>query len=407
MEANGLRIDERTFEKALRTLAPDETVKVLGITSRCLSGKGLNFLSDLYQASVRYTVTSRNEMTKSERLADVIIKTEPLNEVCRNMVRQQDMFVTELKVLRDVLPRIKESVGGQIGPRLFYGSENPRALIMENLATRKFVMKDRQKGLPFEHCRVVVEQIAKFHAGSVAVHEKDPEAIEWFKDSGIVSTKSPASYIRLMEVSLLRIGKQLQKWSDEECSASGGKLIKLAGTIGARCMDAYNYDSDEFCVLNHGDCWINNMMFKENEKGEPVDLLLVDYQMSVYTSPAVDLLYFLNICPEFAVKYDNDEYFLDQYLATLKETMERIGCKTVPPTMQQLKEAMHKRRAYAIMSGIVLYLRMMANKEDTEDFGQILMTYCGETKMDVFKNPDAVKLARKMIPVMNRRGDFD
>lgn len=172
MEANGLRIDERAFKKALRTLAPDETAKVLGITSRCLSDKGLNFLSDLYQASVRYTVTSKNEKTKSERLADVIIKIEPLNEVSRDMVRQQDMFVTELKVLRDVLPRIKEFVGGQVGPRLFYGSENPRALIMENLATRKFVMKDRQKGLSFEHCRMVVEQIAKFHAGSVAVHEK-------------------------------------------------------------------------------------------------------------------------------------------------------------------------------------------------------------------------------------------
>lgn len=129
--------------------------------------------------------------------------------------------------------------------------------------------------------------------------------------------------------------------------------------------------------------------------------------MAVYTSPVIDLLYFLNICPEYSVKYDNDEYFLKIYLNTLKETMRSIGCKTKPPTMQQLKDALYKRRIYAVFAGIVLYLRMMANKEDTEDFTEVLKKLSGETKMDVFRNPDAVKLAHKMIPVMNERGYFD
>lgn len=129
--------------------------------------------------------------------------------------------------------------------------------------------------------------------------------------------------------------------------------------------------------------------------------------MAVYTSPVIDLLYFLNICPEFEVKYDNDDDFLKLYLHTLEETMKNIACKRKPPTMEQLKEAIHKRRIYAVFSGVVLYLRMMGSKEDTEDFEELLTKLLGETKMDVFKNPDAVKLAHKMIPIMNERGYFD
>mgnify|MGYP004573538529 CR=1 FL=1 len=87
--------------------------------------------------------------------------------------------------------------------------------------------------------------------------------------------------------------------------------------------------------------------------------------------------------------------------------MKDIGCKREPPTMKQLREAMHKRRLYAVFSGVILYLRMMADKEDTEDFVLLFDKLSGETRLDVFKNPDAVKLAHKMIPIMNERGYFD
>ncbi|XP_076388321.1 uncharacterized protein LOC100883549 isoform X2 [Megachile rotundata] len=407
MEVMHLRIDKGLFETALREKLSDETIQVLEITTHPLSEKGVNFLSDLHEASIRYTVTSKNGKTKYERSTNLVVKVEPSNEVSRELVRQQDLFLTELQVLRDVLPKIKQIVGHQLGPQLWYGSENPPVLFMEDLRKRAFIMKNRQKGLSFEHCRMAIQQMARLHAGSVAIFEKHPAMIEAFRDGGIVSTKCPTSFIRMMEVSLLRIGKEIRTWSDEKCANTADKLFKLAKNIGPRCVDVYRYDPDEFCVLNHGDCWINNMMFRENEKGQPLENILVDYQMSVYTSPVIDLIYFLNICPEFKVKYDNDDYFLEIYLNVLEETMRKIGCKTKPPTIRQLKEAVYKRRIYAVFSGIVLYLRMMANKEDTEDFTQVLKDYAGETKMDVFRNPDAVKLAHKMIPVMNERGYFD
>lgn len=87
--------------------------------------------------------------------------------------------------------------------------------------------------------------------------------------------------------------------------------------------------------------------------------------------------------------------------------MISIGCATKAPTMEKLKADLHKRRIFAVFAGVILNLRMMADAKDTEDFVVLLEKLQGETKVDVFKNPDTVILAQKMIPIMDQRGYFD
>lgn len=407
METKNVEVDETIVREALRNQLSDESVEILSIANQSFSEKGLNFFSELRIVTVRYRGISKNEASREERSTVFVVKLDPLDEYVKGMAHQQDLFPVESRFLRDVLPMIREMIDHPIGPRLWFCCDDRRVLIMENLQEQRFLMKNRQEGLTFTHCCLVLRTMAKLHAASVAVHEKKPELTESFRDGGIVSKKCPKVFLRLMEVSLQRIGEQMKGWSDEKWVRAAPKIIEMAKSIGEESINAYSYDPDEFCVLNHGDCWINNIMFKENERGEPIDVRLVDYQMAVYTSPAIDLLYFLNTCPEFSIIYDKDDYFVELYLNTLKETMERIHCETSPPTMQQLKQALHKRRAYAVFAGVVLHLRMIANKEDTENFTEVLMKLCGETKMDVLKNPDAVKLTAKMVPVMDERGYFD
>lgn len=402
-----MKVDESILREALRNQLSDESVEILNIENQSLSEKGMNFFSDLRKITVRYKGISKNGPSREECSSEFIVKLDPLDEYVKGMVHQQEMFLVESRFLRDVLPMIREVIDHPIGPRLWLCYDDLRMLIMENLSEQQFLIKDRQKGLTFEHSCLVLRIMAQLHAASVAVHEKKPELTELFEKGGIVSKKCPQAFLRLMETSLRQIGEQIKGWSDEKCVKAAPKIIEMAKWISEESINAYAHDPDEFCVLNHGDCWVNNIMFKENERGEPVDLRLVDYQMAVYTSPAIDLLYFLNICPEFSIIYDKDDYFVELYLNTLKETMEEINCKTSPPTMQQLKQALHKRRAYAVFAGVVLHLRMIANKEDTENFTDLLMKQGGNTRMDVFKNPDAVKLATKMVPAMDERGYFD
>lgn len=127
--------------------------------------------------------------------------------------------------------------------------------------------------------------------------------------------------------------------------------------------------------------------------------------MSVFTSPAIDLLYFLGICPEIDIKCEMDDYLIGVYLETLKETMEKICYKTKAPTLDQLKKSIHKRKIYAVFSSLIFYPRMIADETDTESFDDTLVT--GNTKMDVFKNPDAIRAVGKIIKVMNHRGYLD
>ncbi|XP_076763132.1 uncharacterized protein LOC143430642 [Xylocopa sonorina] len=443
MELENLKIDKGTFEKILRDSLSDDTIEILRIEHNCLSEKGLNFLSELYAVSVIY---NSKENAKTECSIEMFIKTEPNHEVARELLHKQNIFTLELRYARDVLPRIEKLVHRQLGPHLFYGSLQPPVLVMENLKKKGYVLKDRQKGMPLEYCCLAIENLAKMHAGSVALHEEllllnihtitllyfhvtifiyknghclftggklvdlpivhiDPELIESFKDGGIVPRDGGEDLLNLAESSLLRISKQIEQWPEEWCAPVAKKLVKLSKIIRKDLFHIHDCDPDEFLVLNHGDCWINNMMFKEDEKGQPVDLLMVDYQMTVYNSPALDLLYFLYVCPECDIKYDKEDYFLKLYLDTLKETMESIGCKARPPTIKQLKAAMYKRRIYATLTGIVFALRMVANKEDVEDIKDVVEL--GETKMDVFKNPFAIEMARKLFPSMDAKGYLD
>ena len=127
--------------------------------------------------------------------------------------------------------------------------------------------------------------------------------------------------------------------------------------------------------------------------------------MISYTSPAIDLQHFLAMCPELEIKGDKDDYFLEIYLSVLEKTLKELECKTNPPTMDQLKEAMFKRRFYSVLTGLIYYPKILADQEDVESISEMLDS--GTTKLDVFKYPVTVDVIRKFTKILNDKGYLD
>lgn len=74
-------------------------------------------------------------------------------------------------------------------------------------------------------------------------------------------------------------------------------------------------------VLNHGDCWMNNILFKS--KKDEIHVKFVDLQIMRYMSVAADLSYFfyINLYPKLRI--EKMSYLLDFYLNCLHSTLYR------------------------------------------------------------------------------------
>lgn len=89
------------------------------------------------------------------------------------------------------------------------------------------------------------------------------------------------------------------------------------------------HSTASFKVLNHGDCWVNNMLFKY-ERGQPVDVIFIDFQLSFYSSPGIDLNYFFHTSAQNEVRNTKLRSLINIYYNTFLNTMIDINMKFIP-----------------------------------------------------------------------------
>lgn len=102
------------------------------------------------------------------------------------------------------------------------------------------------------------------------------------------------------------------------------------------------YDPKEFNVLNHGDCWSNNIMFQYDAEGKIVDTVLIDYQMVNYGSPAKDLLYFLLSSTAHDLKVKEFNYLIKFYHENLVKNLALLKYPKKLPTLKEIHCAIIK-----------------------------------------------------------------
>lgn len=163
-------MDESFFEKILQTHENNDKIKVLEVNKNLATAKGDNYLSLVYRVVVKYSKEENGKLKSNEEIS-FIVKSKPDNFIFGEKVAL-DCFKHEIYVFKNILPKIEKHVGCSIGPFHYLSDDVEGFIVMEDLGSKGYAMGNKFKGVSFEHCLQIIEKIAKFHAGSVAVHEK-------------------------------------------------------------------------------------------------------------------------------------------------------------------------------------------------------------------------------------------
>ncbi|KAK7082820.1 hypothetical protein SK128_022979 [Halocaridina rubra] len=237
-------------------------------------------------------------------------------------------------------------------PNCFYTSKlkGKEVMYMEDLRNRSFRKSNKKRGFNSGHTILVMEEIARLHASSVLLQKRYPESD--------LTTK-----YKLLSVDFPNLQSHhkdyvsnILTWGIESSLVllrnAGGheKAVDWITRHKASVMDVMEdmvQRTSTFDVLCHGNCWNNNILFRYDSNGEPVDVMLLDFQRSRMASLATDLNYFLLMSLNGDTRQHGTETFLEKYFEEFHEVLQSAEVP-MPFTFQELRLEYKRKRLFGL-----------------------------------------------------------
>jgi hypothetical protein len=402
-------LDDELIQDTLRSREGYGEIIVMNSTVKSAVGKGDNYSSKIYRVAVEFKRCKEKEETEN---AGLIVKGLPTEEILAKFAIEWKAFEKETAVYQITMPAIfkilQQNVEGREMQHLtpfWYKISRPHTLILEDLMTLGFKMAKRQDRLDLHHCTVALKGLAKFHAASVALHDKNPNSMDDYVESGFIE-KNRDTIVRLTTSNINALANVVKNWPGFE--KYGEKLRRIIPTYWDRVTEIVKPPSDTLCVLNHGDFWVNNMMFHYcPETGNPDEVRFFDLQLPRYSSSALDLLYFMHTSSNEHVRTECTEYLLEVYHTELRETLQAVGCDHHVYTLKQLKKDYEDRLLFGLYTALFVLPIVLADPADAYEMENLLEE---ESNLDLNKLEKAFSGRRykeafqNLLPHFERKG---
>lgn len=278
------------IQNILQKFYHDENLTVKYLKIKQCGGKGDSYASTMFRIGT-YFCDGKNRQTVQFRT--LITKTLPQLDLALDKLGADNYNVQskEMEMYQKVLPKFKiilESINedADIFPGVVTVDKALDVIVLEDLAEKQFVMADRLKGLDLDHILLSLRKLARMHAASVIAHENDPNLFAHI-DTGFFTRKTDVFHVMFESLCDAMI-EEVSTWAGYEHYAK--KLVKVRKSLIANAQRAFDCDDGDFHVLTHGDLWTNNLMFKYDQSGAPIDAVLLDFQFASLGSPALDLI---------------------------------------------------------------------------------------------------------------------
>ncbi|XP_029170505.1 uncharacterized protein LOC114940149 [Nylanderia fulva] len=366
-----------------------------------LTDPGENFGSQIL------AVTVNAEQSGKKRTLNMVVKLPPRSQYLLDLFDSPITFKKELDFYSTVAPEFTrlqnesgipqetlsvitpQFLGGRLGlrdPRCF---DEQAAIILENLKENHYTTQDRIRGLDKMHMDFAIDHLAKLHATTIGLKLKKPGLFE-------------KAILPVLEYSVNEDAKDcvvdmVQKAHNDY------KSMKKAEPYLDRIQKTLEYATrvtltprEPWTTLVHNDFWVNNMLFKYDEStGRPIDMKIVDFQLTVYDYGVHDLIFFLMSSAREEVLDEHLDNMIDLYYDSFVECLESLGVSAnlFPKSqfLQQLNQCAPIRFKQCIMMVQVIQAARGSVTESTDTADK-----------DVFKGGiDDENYKRKMLHVLS------
>ncbi|GBO99639.1 hypothetical protein EVAR_72025_1 [Eumeta japonica] len=187
------------------------------------------------------------------------------------------------------------------------------ALIFEDLNEKGFIMPSRLEGLDMDTTKIVLRKLAKMHACSAVLNERESKSL-----NAMIAT--------------------VAQWPEFQDLSEQLKLLKPNYMeLTKQVFDPLASHLNVFC---HGDLWTNNVLVKYDSKTKkPLDVIIIDFQYSVWGSPAIDLFYLFNTSLKEEMHLSSQDELIQYYYYYLNDTLQKLKYQGDIPSLHKFQPA--------------------------------------------------------------------
>ncbi|XP_005183467.2 uncharacterized protein LOC101894757 [Musca domestica] len=298
----------------------------------------------------------------------LMLKVPHNNDLYRNEMIKFHMFATEAGMYRQIVPEFEKLYRSK-GLEISFGAKSYQLpavkeeyILLEDLTRRGFRNVKRQNCLDMEHCRGVLKKLAQFHAASAIWVEKNGSFPDLYS-RGIVREEGKGLLGSMFNSGLQHLLKTTEGM--KSCERYYPEFKRYADKFMDEIFHQTARDDKAFNVLNHGDCWSNNIMFQYGAQGELKETYFVDLQLPCFGTPAQDLLYFILSSAQLDLKIKHFDEMIHYYHQNLIEHLKLLGYSKPLPFLRDIHQMILKGSIWAMITVLITMAAVLCDTSDS------------------------------------------
>ncbi|KAH8267615.1 hypothetical protein KR018_005525 [Drosophila ironensis] len=384
----------------------DQFDKIVNFTPIAATAPGENYTSIMIRVIVDVLLKDG-----SDQRVSYILKTMLEADSGADVIDGMGLFPKERKMYEVHIPqfqRLYKEAGQdvELAPKCLHVESNEGCitLVFEDLSRQNFKNIDRLKGFDLPHMRRVLRKLAEFHAASAVARELNGPFDPIYMMS-MYNEQSRQLFESLGEMRQTTFLKAMETWDVDNVDKYIADM-RTPKEFFEAALQVHQVDETEFNVLNHGDCWSNNIMFNYKENGDIDRTVFVDLQIGKWGTPAQDLWYLITTSAALDIKVKEFDHFIAIYHERLAECLALLNYSKPIPTLRDLHILMLKYGFFGPLTsmGVLVAVLFPTDKDANMKMMMAPGPEADALRYKTFVNPYFVNAMKLLLPFFENKG---